>query len=264
MTTSTRHPSLHLVRHDASILGVRISTEEDPYLGLSTIAVLQAAIEVVTHDPEIRAVVLEGGIKHFSAGASRESLTVAGAGLRITGYVGEIPRLLLDMPVPLVAAMAGHAIGGGFVLGLWCDAVVLAEESLYGANFMALGFTPGMGSTVVMEEALGGYLGRELLYSGRLLKGRELRATGAALAHAVVARDGVDARAMALATEFAAAPREALVLLKRRLSSKRRAQLETAIVEEREMHKALFSKDSTGAAIAERYAVALPSGRGTS
>lgn len=245
-------PDLMLVSDHVATL--RIGSDVDPYLGAPTIDTLREAVDYVTRSERVRAVVVEGGERHFSAGASRESLTASEAGRNITTYVAEIPRLLLSMPVPTVAAMAGHAIGGGFVLGLWCDAVVLGEESLYGANFMALGFTPGMGSTYVVEEALGGPLGRELLFSGRMLKGREIKDAHVPLSHAVMPRAAVRERAIAMATEFAAAPREALVLLKKRIAGKRRPYLELAVTEEHQMHAALFGQESTLRAIGERYA----------
>lgn len=243
------------------VIALRISSDDKPYLGVHTIDQLRATLAYVGQNLSVRAVVLEGGPRHFSAGASRESLTASDARANITAYVGEIPRLLLAMPVPLVAAMAGHAIGGGLVLGLWCDAVILAEESLYGANFMALGFTPGMGSTVVVEESFGPHYGREMLYSGRLRKGRELREAGVPLSHAVMPRAGVAARALEISSDWAAAPRGALALLKRRLSGKRLAQLEVALTEEGDMHRELFAQEDTRLAIGERYALgAVPRG----
>jgi enoyl-CoA hydratase/carnithine racemase len=149
--------------------------------------------------------------------------------------------------------MAGHAIGGGLVLGLWCDVAVLAEESLYGANFMALGFTPGMGATAVMEEALGAPLSRELLLTGRLMKGREIRAAGAPVASHVVPRDAVLDRARSLARELADVPRAALVLLKQSLATQRRERLERALREEHGNHMQLFTREETRGEIAQRY-----------
>src|SRR5262249_27828427 len=124
--------------------------------------------------PELRVLVLLGGDTWFNKGASRESLLAPGGALALAPAYSTLPRQLLEFPVPVIAAMKGHAVGGGLVGGLWCDAFVLAEESLYGANFMALGFTPGMGATAVVPEVFGAELGREMLYGGALKKGREL------------------------------------------------------------------------------------------
>jgi polyketide biosynthesis enoyl-CoA hydratase PksI len=155
--------------------------------------------------------------------------------------------------VPTVAAMAGHAIGGGFMLGLWCESAVLAEESLYGVNFMALGFTPGMGATSLLEEAVGAPLARELLFTGRIIKGRELKAAGGPLAYAVVPRAEVRARALSIAREMAAVPRGALLLLKLRLAARRSVLLEAATKEEHMLQEVLFAREETRLQIAERY-----------
>jgi polyketide biosynthesis enoyl-CoA hydratase PksI len=230
-----------------------IATDEQPYLGAHTITALRMAVAAVSDDAEVRTVILEGGSKHFSAGASRDSLTADGAGANITSYVAEIPRLITSIPVPVIAAMTGHAVGGGFILGLLCDAVVLAEESLYGANFMQLGFTPGMSSTYVVEEACGPHFGRELLYSGRMVKGRELQ-FGTPLSPCIVPRAQVLWRATTIAEEFAQAPRRSLELLKRRLVTKRAVAMEEALKAERAMHAELFASDETRERIVASYA----------
>ncbi len=93
-------------------------------------------------DDSLHAVLVEGGSRYFSAGADREALLTSGARAEVAKLCDEVPALLLKIPVPTVAAMVGHGVGGGLVLGLWCDMAVLAMESLYGVNFMELGFTP--------------------------------------------------------------------------------------------------------------------------
>lgn len=250
--------TLEITAINEQVLSLRISTDANPYIGPWYVPALREAIEKLNADPAVRAVVVEGGSRYFSAGASRDMLMGPDGGAEIPTWVPEIPRLLLSISVPTVAAMAGHAIGGGFVLGLWCDAAVLAEESLYGANFMALGFTPGMGSTVVLEEALGAPLARELLLTGRISKGRELKAAGGLIAHAVAPRAEVRARAVAIAEEMAKVPREALVLLKRTLSQRRQQMLDRANVDEKVMAQAIFEYEGTRTQIGEAYAVMPP------
>jgi polyketide biosynthesis enoyl-CoA hydratase PksI len=235
------------------IVSLKIASDDQPYLENSTILALAAAAETLTAAQSIRAIVVEGGARYFSAGASRAALISADPASTITNYVAEVPRLLLGLPVPTIAAMVGHAIGGGLVLGLWCDIALLGEESLYGVNFMALGFTPGMGATMLLEEAVGAPLARELLFTGRLMKGRELKAAGGPIAPMVVPCAEVRTRAIAIAQELAEVPRDALVLLKQTLSAKRSASLERALKDEQAMHAALFARAETRSRIAERY-----------
>lgn len=239
---------------DDGVVSLLVSTDDAPYLDPSFVEHFSAALAVIAADTSIRVVILAGEGRHFSAGASRESLIEARAKEGITLYTARLPRDLLALPVPTVAAMAGHAIGGGFALGLWCDLALLAEESLYGANFMALGFTPGMGSTVVLEEALGAPLARELLFTGRLVKGRELKAAGVPLSHAIVPRAEVGHRALAVARELAAVPREAAVLLKASLAGRRRERLDRALADEQANHACLFGDPATRRRIDRSYA----------
>jgi enoyl-CoA hydratase/carnithine racemase len=242
-----------LERVEGHIYSLRVATDEKPHLGPDTVRALGAAVEHAVEHEDVRVLLLEGGTRHFCAGASRASLLAARSSGAVSLYAVEMPRLLLSIPVPTVAVMAGHAIGGGLALGLWCDAVVLAEESLYGANFMALGFTPGMGSTVALEETFGAPLARDLLFSGRLVRGSEL-AAAAGIGALVGARAEVRERALGIARGWAANERRPLMLLKRTLAGRRRERFERAATEEMLMHVVLFDDPETGARIAAEHA----------
>jgi enoyl-CoA hydratase/carnithine racemase len=238
----------------------KLFTDKDPYLRPGFPAELAKAAETIRSDRAVRAVILEGGARHFCAGAALDELVGSEPGSALARFCSELPPIVLGMPVPVLAAMEGHAIGGGLILGLWCDFAFLSEESLYGANFMALGFTPGMGSTVVVEEAFGAPLARELLFTGRMLKGGEIRSAGVPLSGAVSPRAKVRPRALALAEELASAPRASLELLKKELARTRLARFEGAVARENEMHAKLFAMEEIRRLIAERYP--RPAGKG--
>jgi enoyl-CoA hydratase/carnithine racemase len=233
------------------ILSLRVASDAAPYIEADFRDGFAAAVAALKQDKTARVVLLEGGERYFCAGASRDSLLRKDAAVEVPRYAAELPLLVLDVPVPTIAVMAGHAIGGGFALGLLCDLPLLAAESLYGMNFMALGFTPGMGSTLLLEEAFGARLARELLFTGRLMKGREIsEATGFP---AVAPRADLRRRALDLAAEVAGAPREALVELKTMLAERRRAPLQRALESERRSHETIFARGDTARRIAERY-----------
>lgn len=245
------------------IASLRIATNNDYHEDPSFVPAFAEAVEKLKVNESIKCVILEGGQRYFCAGASRDTLLPNSPETETDNllqscpceYFAQIPRLLLSLPIPTIAAMGGHAIGGGFLLGLWCDIIVMSQESLYGANFMALGFTPGMGATAVLEEVFGGTLARELLFTGRLIKGSEIKALTGMLTHAVIPREEVRNRAIAIASEIAEVPREALILLKQTLSAKRKNLLEEAVKAEIEMQKTLFSQQETRLQIAQRYPV---------
>src|SRR5262249_8596713 len=134
-----------------------------------------------------------------------------------------------------------------------CDVAVMAEEALYGANFMALGFTPGMGSTAVLEEAFGAPLARQLLFTGAVMKGKELKASAVPIAHAIVPAAEVRRRAMRIAREIAAVPRDALLLLKASMTDARAAVIEPALAREQANHRMLFAHDELRRAIRENF-----------
>jgi polyketide biosynthesis enoyl-CoA hydratase PksI len=239
---------------------LRITTDETPHVGDAALTALANAVNVIKRDPSIRALVLEGGEQHFCSGATRDTLLGADAPQAIAGLMGGFPRLLLSLEIPTLAMMTGHAVGGGLMLGLWCDVAVLAKESLYGANFLALGFTPGMGSTALLEEVFGVPLARDLLLTGRMIKGREIHKAGVPLSHAVVPRSDVRNRTYALATELAQAPQAAMGLLKRHITTRRRAQLERAISDELAMHTEVFGHPETRTRIDESYPAPVVAG----
>lgn len=242
-----------VTRRDDGVASMRIATDADSYIGPAWVDGFAAALRGLTADEAVRVIVLEGAGRHFSAGASREALIDAAGGDARHAYAARAARILAGSVLPMVAAAAGHATGGGLMIALHCDAVVLAEESLYGATFMSLGFTPGMGATQVMGDAFGEPLGRELLLTGRTMTGREIRDACCPLSHAVHPRARVLEHALSLARTMADAPRESLVLLRRNLAARRSAGLEDALRAEADSHARIFADDRFVARLIERY-----------
>jgi enoyl-CoA hydratase/carnithine racemase len=250
-----------VTRRGEGVVSVHIATDEEPYLGPRWVEGCASTLAELAADSAARVLILEGGDTYFSAGASRRALTDERERDALLRYVARAAPTLLGAPLPIVAAAAGHAIGGGLLVALWCDVVVLAEESLYGVNFMQLGFTPGMGATHAVQEAFGEPLGRELLLTGRLLTGREIKQACCPLSHAVLPRAQVMERALGVARAIAEAPRESLVLLKQNLAERRHAALGRVLEAEAAAHARLFADPAITAEIGRRYPVRTAAGR---
>lgn len=217
--------------------GIATLTLADPRsanaLGEEMVHALQEAFAAIDRDRHLRAVVLSADGETFSSGAPQALLLRLAAGdLRPADIV--LPKLLLDCAVPVIAAMAGHATGGGFALGLAADIVLLGEESRYGFTFMNLGFTPGMGTTLLCEHVLSPAVAHELLYTGELRRGRRFAGTG--INH-VLPRHEVDVAAMDIAARIADKPRSSVSVLKRTLSLPRRRAFEVSLTQESLMHQ---------------------------
>ncbi len=208
------------------------------------------AMAEIAADSEARAVVLHGFDSIFLAGGTIEELI--GIAERRTRFdEAGFYRLLLDCPVPVISAMQGHALGGGLVFGLYADMVVLAREALYSANFMKYGFTPGMGSTLLLPEKLGPALASEMLMSARSYHGGALEKRG--LPFPVVPRDGVVDAALGLARELADKPAAALRLLKAQLTHGLKERLPAAVEAEVAMHDVTFADADVKARIRDRW-----------
>ncbi|MCA9715146.1 MAG: enoyl-CoA hydratase/isomerase family protein [Myxococcales bacterium] len=211
---------------------------------------LVAALTAVSRDERVKVCVLRGLPEVFSAGGDRALLLELAEG-RIAPYDLLLTRTLLEVPVPTIAAMAGAAVGGGLIFGLSCDVVILARESRYGVNFMDLGFTPGMGTTRLLQRAVGEYVAAEMMYGCQYFRGKHF--IGRAQVNHIEPRAVVEDRARQIAWRMADKPRGALTLLKRSLSLSRRQAFEEARTIESMMHEVCFGDPETRARIRENY-----------
>lgn len=211
---------------------------------------LTEAFSAVKRQDETRAVVLCGYDNIFSAGGTKDELLRINAGaLRFTDI--SLYDLLLDCAVPVIAAMQGHALGGGLALGSYADVMVLADESIYSANFMNYGFTPGFGSTYIVPQKFGAVLGNEILFSGKNYFGREIKERGVGIR--VEKKKDVFNAAWEIAAEIAEKPKLSLTLLKAHLSEKIRAELRPMVERELKMHQATFSQPEVARKINEGF-----------
>jgi polyketide biosynthesis enoyl-CoA hydratase PksI len=194
---------------------------------------LMAAFEEVSNDKGCHVVVLAGLPEIFSSGGTKEMLIELKEGtLPPTELL--LGRRLMEVPVPVICAAEGLAVGGGLGLLFSGDMYLLARESRYGANFVSLGITPGMGTTKILEQVLPPSLAHEMLYTGAYYKGRDLEQYG--VRH-VLPRAEVRPKAAELAWRISMHSRDVLTLLKRTLSLPRRRAFEDSYTLESLMHQ---------------------------
>ena len=198
---------------------------------------LTSAFARINRDADCKVVILTGYDNYFSSGGTQEGLRDLFAGkFKFTDK--DLYSLALNCPVPVIAAMQGHGIGGGFVLGMFADFIILAREGLYTANFMKYGFTPGMGSTFILPNKLGITLAQEMMLTAANYRGEELQKRG--VPFPVLPRVDVLPHALDLARTLAEKPRVALVTLKDHLVASLREQLPRFIEQEVAMHQVTF------------------------
>jgi polyketide biosynthesis enoyl-CoA hydratase PksI len=204
------------------------------------------AFHQVRDDGAIRAVILTGYDSYFASGGTKEALLYLSEGKgKFTDR--DLYSMALNCPVPVIAAMQGHGIGGGFVMGLFADFPILSRESVYTTNFMKYGFTPGMGATWIVPQKLGISLAQEMLIVARTYRGEELQQRG--IPFPVVPRAQIMDYALELARTIAEKPRVSLVTLKDQLVAPLRAGLPQAIAQEVAMHETTFHQPEVKARI---------------
>jgi enoyl-CoA hydratase/carnithine racemase len=181
---------------------------------------LAGAIAQARSDSDLRCVIVTGKGKSFCAGADFKSqVQREGGGARLPherSFAMYSPFLsVLDVEVPVIGALNGHAIGGGLGLAIVCDIRVANQEARYGANFVQLGLHPGMATTYILPRLVGMPRAAELLLTGRIVSGAEAAAIG--LANYAVPPDQVLPKARELAREIASAAPIAVRLAKKSL-----------------------------------------------
>jgi enoyl-CoA hydratase/carnithine racemase len=169
---------------------------------------LREAVARARSDEDLRCVIVTGRGKSFCAGAdfkSQAQQDAEAAPFRAPNertFAIYSPFLsLLEIEVPTIAAMQGHAIGGGLGLAVVCDLRVANREARYGANFVRLGLHPGMATTYILPRLLGLPRAVELLLTGRIISGAESAEFG--LVNYAVHADQVLEKARELALEIA-------------------------------------------------------------
>jgi polyketide biosynthesis enoyl-CoA hydratase PksI len=212
---------------------------------------LSETLGVLARCTDARVAVLLGQPDVFSAGASRQMLEAILDGKLAPSDI-LLPKAVLDVPVPVIAAMEGHAVGGGLALGLCADIILIARESSYGCNFMNLGFTPGLGTTRLLEHVLSPAIAHEMLYTGQVFRGTHFE--GRSGFNYILPRAQVRPQAMDLAARIAEKPRPAIEALKRVLSLGKRQAFEEARTAEAMMHTITFAGPDVRRLIEENYA----------
>lgn len=191
-------------------------------------------LRVADADPEVGAVVLTGSEDSFSSGVDKSWFAAGGSALDrlqgIEGHIQAVARALLDIEVPVIAAVNGVAVGGGLDLALWCDLRIAAESATFAAGYINHGIAPGGGAAFLLPGLIGEAAALEFLLSG------ERRDAGWALHAGVVTSVVSDSELIDVVLEIAgrwsthdrAAVRTTKRLIRSARSSGPRAALEHA------------------------------------
>jgi enoyl-CoA hydratase/carnithine racemase len=190
------------VTHEGHVAIIEIQRPPLNFFDLQLIRDIADALESIDANGSIRSVVLAAQGKAFCAGANFNPSDAQPKGETRDGghlYV-EAVRIFRNKK-PIVAAVQGAAIGGGFGLAMSADFRVTCPEARFAANFTRLGFHPGFGLTVTLPEAIGKTNAELMFYTSRRLTGEQALAMN--LASVMVPQEQVREAALSLAREIA-------------------------------------------------------------
>jgi enoyl-CoA hydratase len=139
------------------------------------------AIDEVALDEDIRVLILTGaGDKSFVAGADiTEFLKFNALKAKIFSEMGHgIVSKLQELPIPVIGAVNGFALGGGCEVVIACDFIYASENAMFGLPEINLGIIPGFGGTQRLSRLVGKNRAKEMIFTGKMISAAEAHAMG--------------------------------------------------------------------------------------
>jgi enoyl-CoA hydratase/carnithine racemase len=238
--------------------GIAIVTLDRPHrlnaIGGTLLEDLHECLARAQGAPEVRAIVLTGAGRAFCAGDDLKEFGAQAASAEAAGATcAAIQRITRDImlgPRPVIGAVAGYAVGGGFEWMLNCDLVVAADDLVCFFPEMALGHFVTGGVTHLLPQAIGHQRAMELFLLGERVGAATLLQLG--LVNRVVPRARTMSVAIELARRVAALAPGAVARLKKAIAGGGRLAIEQALSMEEEAARACFTDPETASRVAAR------------
>jgi enoyl-CoA hydratase len=203
-------------------------------------AELAAALKAAEADPAVRCIILTGSEKAFAAGADVREMADKG----FVDMVNADPfaagaEIIAQIRKPIIAAVAGFALGGGCELALMADFIIAADTARFGLPETNLAIIPGMGGTQRLPRAVGKAKAMDLVLTGRMMDAAEAERCG--LVARVVPADQLLAEALAAAQRIATKSMVAVMAAKQAVNRAGESALNEGLRAERSLFHGLFA-----------------------
>jgi enoyl-CoA hydratase len=165
---------------------------------------LARALREVRHDSDVRVLIFTGaGDRAFVAGADIAAMAqmTATEGLEFSRLGHRVLQTIEDLPIPVIAAVNGFALGGGLELAMACDLIIASEKARFGQPEINLALIPGFGGTQRLPHRIGHARARELIMTGDMFDAPTALSWG--LVNKVVAPEHLLAETRTLAEKLA-------------------------------------------------------------
>ena len=226
-------------------------------LNAALLAELMEALEACDADPAVRCIILTGSDKAFAAGADiSEMAGMSFVDAYLSRRFGGASDRMGKIRKPVIAAVAGYALGGGCELAMMCDTIICADTARFGQPEINLGIIAGMGGTQRLARAVGKAKAMDMNLTGRMMDATEAERCG--LVSRVVPADTLLDEARAMAAKIAAKSQIATMAAKEAVNRAYESTLAEGLLFERRLFQSLFAtedqKEGMAAFVAKRPA----------
>jgi enoyl-CoA hydratase/carnithine racemase len=200
---------------------------------------LTECIEALDEDDGVRCIVVTGSEKAFAAGADiKEMIGHDYASAYRQQFITRNWEAITRARTPVIAAVAGYALGGGCELAMMCDFIIAAENAKFGQPEIQLGVSPGAGGTQRLPRAVGKSKAMDMILTARMMDAAEAERSG--LVSRVVPTDKLMDEAKAAAAKIASLSPMAVRLTKEMVNAAFETQLDHGIRFERRLFHSLY------------------------
>ena len=190
-------------------------------------------------DPELRCAVITGSERAFAAGADvKDMVGKTTADMLAENYFAEFD-LMSRIRKPVIAAVAGFALGGGCELAMMCDFVIAAENAKFGQPEITLGVSPGMGGSQRLTKLVGKSKAMDMVLTGRMMDAVEAERAG--IVSRIVPLAALVEEALAAAQKIAEMAPLAVLANKEMVNAAMEMPLAQGILFERRLFHSLFA-----------------------
>jgi len=201
---------------------------------------LGQALHAFDADPDVGAILVTGSEKAFAAGADIDAMkSYSFMDAYMQDYITRDWEHILRVRKPVIAAVAGYALGGGNEVAMMCDIVIAAENAKFGQPEINLGIMPGAGGTQRLPRAVGKAKAMDMCLTARNMDAQEAERAG--LVSRVVPLERLMEEAMAVAQKIAASSLPVAMMIKESINRAYETPLTEGVRTERRVFHSQFA-----------------------
>jgi enoyl-CoA hydratase len=235
---------MNIITEVNGAVGIATLNRPDALNALNTALLneLADALEAWDRDDKIRCMIVTGSARAFAAGADvKEMQPKTYSQMYRENLFGAQFDRIARLRKPIIAAVAGHALGGGCELALLCDFIIAADTAKFGQPEITLGIMPGLGGSQRLTRIIGKSKAMDLCLTGRVMDAAEAESTG--LAARVVPAELLLDEALNAARKIAAQSLPAAMMVKEAVNRALETTLAEGLHFERRLFHAMFATD---------------------